>query len=223
MNYKLALCLASLLILPAAGHTLSLVAATPVAPLQKNFACPGAAPVEARDFQVLAVRHWSRGIVAVYRGLCPTESQTSGTPVTVQPVLSYRIVQRQGREWHAGKSGSYAGRGAQANNLSSKSERLIDYGVDRTPTKSRDRYTVFYGQVFSPKVAAVEVTFNNGKTLRDPVLDGMFALVAANATGICDVRVFGSDNQILQRYELVSPQSQPAPTGNTCQPVSGQL
>ncbi len=222
MNLKLLSGLVSLLVLPIVGYKMSLVAATPEAPLNQGFACPGQAAIAAQDFQVLAVRQWSQGAVALYRGLCPVTGDTAPTS-TRRAVLSYRIVKRHGRTWQLGQSGSHPHPTDQTQQRPAKSERLIEYRIDRGSTLVNDRYSIFYGQVVSPKVSAVEVTFNNGKILRDKVLDGMFALVAPGATGICDVRIFGADNQILQRDELVSSQSNSPQIGNTCQPMSGQL
>jgi hypothetical protein len=216
MNWKLLSCLVGLLILPIVGYKMSLVAATPETTLNQGFSCPGPEAVEAQDFQVLAVRKWAGGVVALSRGLCPSGSPTGNSQ---QSVLSYRLVQRRGREWQLGSSGSHVIPPKRAKS-SHKTESLIEYKVD---TVARSRYSIFYGQVLSPKVSAVEVTFDNGKILRDKALDGLFALVAPGATGVCDVRMFGADNQILQRYELGHPNVSKAAIGNTCQPISGQL
>lgn len=215
MNRRLAGCLIGFLVLTtAAGYTFSLVAATPEEALRLPFSCPGKPNVEAEKFQVLTVRKWSKGIVALYQGICPSQNKQAFN----QQVLSYRVVKRRGMEWLLGGAGTHVSKGA-----SSKSTELIDYGVDRTSAaKGSDRYTVLYGQVLSPQVSAVEVTFNNGKSLRDESPDGLFALVAQGATGVCDIRVFGYDNQILQRHELISRNTKTL-DGNTCQPISGQL
>ena len=135
-----------------------------------------------------------------------------------QPMLSYRVMQQNGMEWHLSSSGSHL-----ATLEKSKPSSLLDYGVGYRRGKGNDRQTILYGQVLSPQVSAVEVTFNNGKSLRDESPDGLFALVASGATGICDIRAFGYDNQILQRDELISPRSSDSQDGNTCQPISGQL
>jgi hypothetical protein len=222
MNWKLISGWVSLLVLPIIGYRMTLVAATLETTLHQGFACPGQSAIAAQDFQVLAVRQWSHGAVAIYRGLCPPELKARPEGV-LQTVLSYRLLQRHGREWQSGPSGSHVSRPGSANPLSTKSDPLIAYGSDRVATPTHDRYSIFYGQVLSPKVAAVEVTFDNGKILRDKVLDGMFALVAPGATGICDVRIFGADNQILQRDEWVSAQPHLPQIGNTCQPMSGEL
>jgi hypothetical protein len=216
MNWKLLSSLVSLLVLPIVGYKMSIVAATPELPLKPGFTCPSRSA--AKDVQVLAVRQWSQGAVVLYRGLCAVEPVVGSTP-TWQPMLNYRLVKQYGRTWQLGSSGSRPAQGQTP----TKNERLIAYSSDRSATAARDRYSIFYGQVVSPKVAAVEVTFNNGQTLRDPVRDGMFAIVAPGATGICDVRIFGTDNQILQRDELVTAPLNAPPIGNTCQPMSGQL
>ncbi len=214
MNRRLVICLLGCLSLTTAGWAVSLVAATSEEALRRPFSCPGQANIEAKNSQVLTTRKWSKGIVAVYRGTCTALNQ----PGSDLPVLSYRVMKQNGMEWQLSSSGSHP-----ATVEKSKPGSLLDYGIGHTKGKGNDRQTILYGQVLSPQVSAVEVTFNNGKSLRDESPDGLFALVASGATGICDIRAFGYDNQILQRDELISPQKSDAHDGNTCQPISGQL
>lgn len=214
MNRRLVICLIGCLGLTIAGWAVSLVAATPEEALRRPFSCPSQSDTEAKSFQVLTTRKWSKGIVALYRGNCAALNK----PGVDQPLLSYRVMKQNGMEWQLSGSGSYP-----TTIEKSKPGSLIDYGVGHTRGKGNDRQTILYGQVLSPQVSAIEVTFNNGKSLRDESPDGLFALVASGATGICDIRAFGYDNQILQRDELISPRKSDAQDGNTCQPISGQL
>jgi hypothetical protein len=216
MNRHWVICLIGFLGLTTGGWAVSLVAATPEEMLRRPFSCPGQPDVEAKNFQVLTTRKWSQGIVALYRGVCPGDENQASE----QQVLSYRVAKRNGMEWHITSSGSQ--RLKEQEKSKAKPTTLINYGVGRSG-KGKQRQTVLYGQVLSPQASAVEVTFNNGKSLRDESPDGMFAIVAPGATGVCDIRVFGYDNQILQREELISPKNVTAQDGNTCQPISGQL
>jgi hypothetical protein len=222
MNRRWAGCLIGCLVLTAAGgYTFSLVAATPEEALRQPFSCPGKPALQAKSFQVLTTRTWAKGIVAVYRGVCPDNDEPTFASEKKIPkqVLSYRAIKRTGMEWQLSSSGSYLSQESEKS-AKSTSAKLIDYGVNRASVKGKDRHTVLYGQVLSPQVSAIEATFNNGKSLRDETPDGMFAIVAPGATGVCDIRVFGYGNQILQRQELISPDGK---DGNTCQPISGQL
>ena len=210
MNRRWLGCLIALLGVTTVGYTVSIVAATPEDMIRRPFSCPGDDTIAPKDFKVLSVRKWSQGIVAMYSGKCPGKKSP-------QSVLSYRVVKRNGMEWILTGIGSHT----IADPKRKDDKKLIEYGVGRTAPKAKERHAVFYGQVLSPNVAAVEVTFNNGKVLRDKGLDQKVLLVARGATGICDVRVLGIDNQILQREEVIS-KSSPI-VGNTCQPISGQL
>ncbi|MBE9010549.1 hypothetical protein IQ250_10060 [Pseudanabaenaceae cyanobacterium LEGE 13415] len=208
-----------LMCLAPVGYTVSLVAATPEEMIRRPFTCPGQSPKEAKDFQVLTVRKWAEGMVALYRGNCLDDrSIVKSREPKPQSMLSYRVVKRNGMEWNLMGSGSYFIRQTKK---SENSKKLIEYGVGRSNVKDKRQYTVFYGEILEPNVAAVEVTFNNGKVLRDRGLDGMLLLVAPGATGICDVRALGVDNQILQRDELIPVNT--TAVNNTCQPISGQL
>lgn len=211
--------LVGLMSLASVGYTVSLVAATPEEMIRRPFTCPSRSQTEATGFQVLTVRKWAEGMVALYRGNCLDDRSVVQTKdPKQQPVLSYRVVKRNGMEWNLLGSGSYFTR--QSKSLD-KSKKLIEYGVGRSNPKEKRQYTVFYGEVLEPTVAAVEVTFNNGKVLRDRGVDGMLLLVAPGATGICDVRALGVDNQILQRDEVIPINT--TAVNNTCQPISGQL
>ncbi|MCY7322832.1 MAG: hypothetical protein LH660_13770 [Phormidesmis sp. CAN_BIN36] len=214
MNRRLVVGLMLGLGLMTTGWAVALVAATPDEALRRPFLCPGQPEVEAKNIQVLTTRKWSRGILALYRGSCLSEAKQASD----QKVLSYRVMKQTGVEWRLSSSSSYFMTAEK-----SKPVSLIEYGVGHTVGKGTDRQTILYGQVLSPQVSAVEVTFNNGKSLRDESPDGLFALVAPGATGICDIRVFGYDNQILQRNELISPRRSSSRDGNTCQAISGQL
>ncbi len=215
MSRRLVMSLMIGLGLTTAGWAVALVAATPDEALRRSFSCPGQPEVEARNVQVLTTRKWSKGILAIYRGNCLTADKQSSD----QPVLSYRVMKQTGMEWRLSGTSSYFVMAPSKTTPAS----LIDYGVGHTIGKGTNRQTIVYGQVLSPQVSAIEVTFNNGKSLRDESPDGLFALVAPGATGICDIRVFGFDNQILQRNELISPQNSDSKDGNTCQEISGQL
>ncbi|NDJ18125.1 hypothetical protein [Myxacorys almedinensis] len=217
--------LISLLGITTVGYAYSLVAATPEQVLLRPFACPDQPDVAAKNFQVLSVRKWDKGVVALYRGACPAHTKRlSNDPNREKLVLSYRVVKRTGREWHAIGSGNHHSTGSRS------ASKFIDYGVGKTsenPKHSPDlrranQYAVFFGEVISPMVSAVEVTFNNGKILRDSSTDGLFLLVSSGASRVCDVRVLGADNQILQRDEIAPPTAQISQS-NTCQPISGRL
>jgi hypothetical protein len=220
MNRRWLGCLLGLFCVTTVGYTVSIVAATPEDMIRRPFSCPDQPQTEAKEFQVLSVRKWAQGFVALYRGKCLIEN-------TSKSVLSYRVVKRNGMEWNLLSAGNHISKDAHQKKAKHKDEKpLIEYGVGRaqtkaSPTQRKERHTIFYGQVLTANVAAVEVTFNNGKVLRDRGLDGMLLLVAPGATGICDVRILGVDNQILQREELISRQT--TSDGNTCQPISGQL
>jgi hypothetical protein len=81
-----------------------------------------------------------------------------------------------------------------------------------------------YGQVLKPKVAVVEATFNDGQILRDRSNNGVFALMALGATGVCEVRILGTDNQILRQEDPgISVKFSKDGRAQRCLPVSHQL
>lgn len=220
MNRRWLMGVVGLICLGTVGYTVSIVAATPEEMLRRPFSCPGSSKAEAKDFQVLTVRKWDKGVVALLRGNCPSEARTFQKEASVQPALSYRVVKRNGMEWSLKSTGSSFNQNSEKPK-SGKQQNLIQYNVGRTHPNVKDRHAVFYGEILSPNVAAVEVVFDNGKVLRDTGTNGMLLLVGSGATAVCDVRALGTDNQILQRDEPIPVRSTLG--NNTCQPISGQL
>jgi hypothetical protein len=212
------------------GYAYSLVAATPEEILRQPFVCPNQPGVAAKNFQVLSVRKWDKGVVALYRGACPFKGKrfASGAKQD-EAVLSYRVIERAGMEWQTIGTGNHWSR-IPDSSLKLIDSKLIDYGVGKLSKDTQHSstlyhnhpYAVFFGQVLSPMVSAVEVTFNNGKILRDSSTDGLFLLVSPGATSVCDVRILGTDNQILHRDEITALNPRRA-RNDTCQPISGQL
>jgi hypothetical protein len=150
MNRRWLMGLVGLICLGTVGYTVSIVAATPDETLRRAFTCPGVSKTETKDFQILTVRKWERGMVALSRGNCPSETRTFQKESAFQPALSYRVVKRNGMEWSLKSTGS-----AFSRNEAKKSKKLIHYHVGRSDPKANDRHTVFYGEVLSPTVASV--------------------------------------------------------------------
>jgi hypothetical protein len=213
------------------GYTIALKAAMPEALLRQPFTCIGWQRPIADHFQVLTVRRWAKGVVVLSQGTCAADKTTAGaaqnsqaTPKKSDPILNYRIVQQQDWQWVSSATGHHRLRDTPTEKTQlvqqSSSRQMIDYHIDRfmvSPSGSKlaqtsahpkswaiprqERYTIFYGKVISKDVGAVEVTFNNGEVLRDRSPDGYISLISEGATGICDIRILGFDQQILLREE----------------------
>lgn len=221
---RLLTCTIGVLALIATGCTLSsyaivLLSTVPKEITQQAIPCPTDRTQQAKNPQVLSTHKWSKGIVLLYSAVCPGEKQTH----SVQRVLGHKVVKQEGMTWQLSGSESFSIETAPPP-AQKAAQPLIDYGISRSLQPKGDRYTVLYGQALSRKVVAVEATFDNGQTLRERSGDGVFALVAAGATGVCQLRVLGSDHQILQQEDLAIPkQFAPKRAAHRCLPVSRQL
>lgn len=216
MMKRLLIGIAGLVGLTTSSCALSILAtALPKDLIQQNVFCPSDGKVKVENFQVLSTHRWANGVVVLFSGLCPGDDQKAA----MKRIFGHKVVKRNGIGWQISGSGSYTPK-----NVSTKPERLIDYSVSRSAKQNGDRYTVLFGQVLKPKVAVVEATFNNGQILRDRSDNGVFAIIATGATGVCEVRVLGSDNQILKQEDLIIPkQSFKDGQAQQCLPVSHQL
>lgn len=198
------------------GYTISALSVAPTeAVIRQGVPCSADGNAKAKNFQVISTHKWSKGVVVLYSALCPTDNR----PKVLQRIFGHKVVKQEGMRWQISGSDSYG-----ADSTPGGPENLVNYGISKSANQSGDRYTILYGQVISAKVSAVEVTFDNGRTLRDESSNGVFALVASGATAVCELRVFGADNQILQQEELAVPREvadgQPP---HQCLPASHQL
>ncbi|MBD2021860.1 hypothetical protein H6F43_16895 [Leptolyngbya sp. FACHB-36] len=182
------------MLLLTAGCAASMLEVAPDKAVYQQISCPKNGQ-KAQSYQVLSTQKWSRGVVVLYSALCPT-----GNQMPARRVFGHKVVERNGMNWQVSGSDSF-----RTKPTSAKSERLIDYSISQSTAQSRDRYAILYGQIIATKVVAVEATFDNGQILRDEGSNGVFALVSPGATGVCEVRIFGNDNQILQQDDLALP------------------
>ncbi len=179
----------------------ALLADSPARVIHQHVACPTTGQKMAEGFQVLGTHRWSKGVIVLYSAICPTKDGKTPT----QRVFGHQVMKRDGMGWQVSSGDSFGMDNSAKSTDTKTAEQLIDYGVSRSQVEGSDRYLILYGQILNPKVAAVEVTFNNGQVLRDKGVDGAFALVSPGATGICELRILGTDNQILRKDELAKP------------------
>ena len=62
-----------------------------------------------------------------------------------------------------------------------------------------------YGRILAPEVAAVEVRFANGPTVREAPSDGLFVVAGEQTDGPCELRALGADGRELRRIDLGPP------------------
>lgn len=203
---RLLTCSAGLIMVSTSGCVYAWLTDPPTRVIHQHVACPTTGQKVAHGLQVLGTHRWAKGVIVLYSAMCPTNDGKAST----QRVFGHQVVKRDGMGWQVSSGGSF-GMGNSPKMTEPKmtepktAEQLIDYGISRSKPEESDRYLILYGQILNSKVAAVEATFNNGQVLRDSGRDGAFALVAPNATEICELRVLGTNNQILRKDELVKP------------------
>lgn len=226
MKKRLLTCLIGLVGLTATGYTVygytaSVFSSAPTDVIRQGVPCSTDGSAKAESVQVISTHQWSKGVVVLYSALCPASGKRQNS---LQRVFGHKVVKQDGMKWQVSGSDSYGTEALPKPSEKQPSEKLVNYGISRSTKQGGDRYAILYGQVISPKVSAVEVTFDNGQILRDESSNGVFALVSPGATGVCELRVFGTDNQILQQEDLAIPK-QFARENQThqCLPVTHQL
>jgi hypothetical protein len=193
--------LAGLMMVSTSGCVYAWLTDAPTHVIHQHIACPTPGKKAAQRFQVLGTYRWAKGVVVLYSAMCPTKDGQAFT----QKVFGHQVMKRQGMGWQVTSGDSFGMENSSKATDEKTAEQLIDYGIGHSRPEASDRYLILYGQILNPKVGAVEVTFNDGQVLRDSGNDGAFALLALGATGICELRILGTDNQILRKDELANP------------------
>lgn len=187
---RLAIALVGLLLCGASGYSLNRFVLSAEAAVRRELSniCPQETVTE--DFQILGTRKWSKRLIVVYQVNCRNDhtSPYNGN------LLGHQVVVRKGISWQAVSGGDRIGLLPQL-----PPSEIVQYGTTRKHRERGDRPTVVYGKILTPNVAAVEATFDNGKTLRDEGKDGMFAMALPEAVEVREVKVLSADGQVLQR------------------------
>jgi hypothetical protein len=196
---QLTISLMGLLALTISGCKQTPPAATPAELVRQEFDrfCPPSVATDAREFQVRGKRQLSDSVIVLYNSVCASSDRL----VTPSRRFACRVLKRDGNGWRLTNGG-----GGTANNTVPPKEALVQYVISTPTGDNGNRSAIVCGQVLSPKVAAIEATFDNKQTLRDTTADGVFGLLLPGASSVSQVRILGANNQILRRDK----QSQPS-------------
>ena len=131
----------------------------------------------------------------LYEGTCGGQARDT-LPLSV---TGYQVFVRQGMTWRASSGGSVAAPSQET----TSNGRINYYTVGQVEGRDPDdRYTMVEGQVSSADVVAVEARFDTGEVLRDRVEKDRFAIIAARAARACELRLLGTNDQLLERQLL---------------------
>lgn len=147
-------------------------------------------------FQIRNRRPWHSGFIVLYTAVCPPNEKFD-VPISV---VGYAYVEPHQGDWRIRSS---LARGTE----SPPPEQLVDIartgGWAANPLRE---FSIVFGQVLAPEVAAVEVTFADGMVLRDEPTNGVFTLVTDGKVDSCEMRIYGANGQLLKRRDLSPPQ-----------------
>ncbi len=167
---------------------------TPEEFVRQNFKCNQDPPNTPLKFNVLGTRKWSRGVIVLYKGLCPSVDGQAPP----QQVFGFQTFEATNSKW----------RFAQGDDTTFySSPDSIDEPAHMILLQRQlsDDNSLIYGQLFSNRVAAVEVTFDNGQIVRDDkITDGVFALVGPKKGTSCELRLLNANNRLILRKSLTN-------------------
>lgn len=147
-------------------------------------------PDQARQFQIHNRYEWERGTVLTYTVQCPPGSEG---PKDLSP--GFMLLKRDIFGWQelyrTGERQATPG-------------QLVDYESGGRKGGEMGDYAYVYGKVLAPsRVAVVEALFDNGRILRSGADGGVYVLLAPDSNGPCELRALDSDNQVLERFDLI--------------------
>ena len=204
---------ALVLLAPTSRVTGAVVSWVPVPPLtpagsaRVTSSCDGMAGgvLKARNFRFDGERPSPDGRkLILYRWDCaPEDTGMRGLP---GPPLApgarrvhfygYSLIELDGPLWCPG-----GGSGASSDSPPDPRE-LVRYDHDFSRA---DQPQHIHGWVLSHDVAAVEVDFDSGQTLRDATRGDMFAVFGRGAAAACELRVLGVGDRVLRTIDLAPP------------------
>lgn len=169
----------------SAGCGNSIGAMTPEAAVQRvGF---GSLP----DAQIVGVRYLGDYALVLYTQV---DRSASGQQMFN---LGYTFVGRTPNGWRAENNGAMGVGG-----LPDPAE-ILQYSVGSTQTPNGTRSLVF-GRALDPQIASVEAVFDDGRTARDEVTNGVFAVVMTGAEAACALRSFDAQGAEVPLPEHVA-------------------
>lgn len=151
------------------------------------------------DVQIVGVRTFGDQALVLYTGV----DRAAGAGEHSY-IVGYTYAGLTSTGWRAENSGAM---GASA--LPNPAE-VLQYSVGRTQTPTEIPMQVI-GRALGPQIASVEAVFDDGRTARDEVTNGVFAVVMIGADTVCSVRAFDA-----QGSEVELPSHLAVPPGSGC-------
>lgn len=153
----------------------------------------GSAADPRGDVTVHDKRPWGNGLIIIYTVMCPPDETIDGRPLHT---IGQTFVEQRKGKWYA-----YASTGVGLS-LHPDPRHFVEMGSGSGSSDPESNYSIIYGKVIAPGVAAVEVTFQNGIKQHDRPKNNIFAIIIPGLVETCDLRVFDAQSQELYRRDL---------------------
>ncbi len=170
---------------------------------------------EVGDIYERTVSDGEHYALVVYHAVCPS-SRAGGNG---SEVVGYELTVRRGSSWRLGPDI----RPRSVENLRPRrTGDLVAYEVGGGENIATGRFTSVEGLVMHPdRVAVVEVSFANGRVVRDEIeTHGGFIALAPGTDRACELRAINDAGRVLQRFDLSSVEADGDPTDHDadCRP-----
>lgn len=174
---------------------------TPEAAAFRQFSFP---PAIQSTYRVVAIEDSSTGKFVV---IAPDPLP----PTTDYPKLIYVFVERNWAGWQGVHTGYIHDDPVAENKIITVQRHSVPPTNAELPTPAeqldrvRDPFVIGRSDDLDPRVAAVEVTFDDGQTLRDNIDQGVYAVINPDADIPCAITFLDADNNVVPGIEWHGP------------------
>ena len=156
--------------------------------LAREMGTCGATERPGRDLRILAYHETpGGGRLVLFSVLCPPLAGGQGEQ------LHFGYALREGT----------AGAGGMGPATSRPPIRSAVYDVGGVQTET-GRYSYIGGRITGDRVARVEATFADGRTVSDDIADGEFGLIDTESDGPCELRLLDASGGVVERASLAA-------------------
>lgn len=153
-------------------------------------------PDDGVGFLVRAKYPWANGWIVIYRVSCPPGAAAGPGRQGVEG-MGHTFVEQIDGKWYAAGS-QWVGRRDRP-----KPEEVVEVGANSGGgSDPRSQYSIVYGEVLTPEVAAVQVTFAGGVIEQARLHDGVFAAIVPGTAMACEAQVVAADGTVLRQVDL---------------------
>lgn len=143
------------------------------------------------SFHLAGTRNIDNGVIAIFT-IDDTTELDADTVDDRNTVVGFAVLEKGIFNWKWGMDG------VVSNPLNNGNPIVYGYALPTAGAVSDAHYGVLYGQKLTANVTAVQLTLEDGTTLRDDTTDGVFAFYLPRGVNIASMQILGNNDELLK-------------------------